>query len=224
MQRFIFLLVVLSGTYGSLAQQVYIETGRNSSSFDFTNNSGANLENLQSKTFSYVAAGYRHQLFTEGLNLTTGLSYNTYGAIGSNAEFLSSFEWDLHYLALDLGLDYDLFSVNSFTFYLHAGVSAELMLSGVQTIDNQVIDVKNIEEFDDLPIFLRGGAGLRLPLSDTANIYAQYNYGSGLVLDDNNNSATTELRIKLHSVGVGILVDLPCKTKEDAEEASENEL
>ncbi|MEL6811530.1 MAG: hypothetical protein AAFP76_09365 [Bacteroidota bacterium] len=222
MRKFTFLLSIMTSCF-LYGQHVFVETGRNNSSFKFENNAGEEQENLQSKTFSYVTAGYKHQILTEGLNITTGLSYNTYGALGSDTEFNTFFEWDIHYLGLNLGLDYTLFTANKFSFYIQAGGSAEIMLDGVQTINNEVINVKDVEEFDDIAYFLRGGGGVRLAVSETTQIYAQYLYGTGLALNDNNNSAITELRINVHSIGIGVLVDISPSVKEGTPELDTDE-
>ncbi|MBX2828412.1 MAG: porin family protein [Flavobacteriaceae bacterium] len=209
---FILLLCVGSFAYG---QQVYVEVGRNTSHFKFENNEGEELDNLQSKTKSYVSGGYKHKLY-KGLSLTTGLSYNSYGAIGSDDVLGNFFEWDIDYLGLNLGVDYDFPVTQDFSLYVILTANAEWMVDGVQTINDQVFNVKDIEEFNDIAMFFRSGGGVRFKLSDKAKIYAQYMYGSGLALDDENNSATTELRINVHSLGIGVMVDIPCRKKDES--------
>ncbi|GAB5398659.1 MAG: hypothetical protein Aureis2KO_02440 [Aureisphaera sp.] len=213
MKKLLLIILLCSGTL-AYAQQVYVETGRNTSHFKFQNNQGEELENLQSKTKSYVGAGYKHSLY-KGLSLTTGLSYNSYGAIGSDDVVGNFFEWDIDYLGFNLGLDYDFSITEDVSFYVIATVNAEWMVDGVQTINDQVFNVKDIEEFNDIAMFFRSGGGVRFNISEKAQIYAQYLYGSGLALDDENNSATTELRINVHSLGVGVIVDIPCRKKEE---------
>ncbi len=207
------LLLFISGC--TLAQQIFVEVGRNTSSFEFKNNQGEELDNLQSKSQAYIGGGFKHQLFTEKLNLTTGLFYNSYGAIGSDESVNNFFEWDIDYLGLQAGLEYSLFGNEFYEFYIMGTVAAEWMVEGVQTINNTVLNVKDVEEFDDIAMFFRSGGGLRFTISEKAKAYAQYLYGSGLALDDNNNSSTTELRINVHSIGIGILIEIPSKKEEE---------
>ncbi|MCH9659542.1 MAG: porin family protein [Bacteroidetes bacterium] len=208
---FIILLGLGSTLYG---QQVYVESGRNTSSFEFKNNQGEYLQNLQTKTKSYVGAGYKHNLY-KGLSLTTGLSYNSFGAIGSDDTVGNFFEWDIDYVGLNLGLEYDFPLTENVALYIMVTANGEWMVDGVQTINDQVFNVKDIEEFNDIALFFRSGGGVRIALSEKAKIYAQYLYGSGLALDDNNDSEVTELRINVHSLAIGVLVDIPCRKKEE---------
>ena len=53
------LLVVAIGT----AQQLYLETGKTISSFDYKTSQGNSLENLQSSSHSFMAIGYKNQIF-----------------------------------------------------------------------------------------------------------------------------------------------------------------
>lgn len=219
--RKLILLLIISLSTNLSAQEVYLETGRTSSSFKFINNEGESLENLQPLTKSYVGAGFKHEIFTKGLNITTGLSYNTYGAIGSEDDINNFFEWDINYLGLDLGLDYELVQGDFLSFYIQLAGSANFLLNGVQTINEQVFDIKNMEEFKDVPFFIRAGGGLRFKLSDNAKIYLQYLYGSGLALNNSNNSSITELTINLQSVGIGLLLAIPANKKEETRDETD---
>ncbi|MDC8002664.1 outer membrane beta-barrel protein [Aureisphaera galaxeae] len=213
MKKLLLLVFICIGSF-SYAQQVFVEAGRNTSHFKFKNDSGEELENLQSKTKSYVSAGYKHKLY-KSLSLTSGLAYQSYGAIGSDDVLGNFFEWDIDYLSVNLGLDYDFTITEDVSFYLIATFNAEVMVDGVQTLNGQVFNVKDVEEFNDVAMFLRSGGGVRFDISEKAKIYAQYLYGSGLVLDDENNSANTELRINVHSFGIGVMVDIPCRKQEE---------
>ena len=100
----------------------------------------------------------------------------------------------------------------------------EFMLQGTQTINNQVINLTDTEEFDDNAIFFRGGAGLSYPLTETSSVYLQYLYGQSLGMNDDNNGSTSqeELKINTHMVGIGIRIAIPSKdTDVDNNEESE---
>jgi hypothetical protein len=67
------------------SQQIFVEGGKISSSFEFKNSQGVELENLQSTTSTYMGIGYNHRLFFDNLRLAVAVNYNSYGAIGSDA-------------------------------------------------------------------------------------------------------------------------------------------
>ena len=131
----------------TLAQGVYVEAGKVDSSFAFEDSNGDELQNLQHQTNNYVEAGYRTPFFAEGLHVGLGLVYNSYGATGSDIPNSNFLEWDVDYLGLTLGFDYDLFSINKLKFHLKATASYEFLVQGNQKINNQVINLINVEEF-----------------------------------------------------------------------------
>ena len=56
-------------------------------------------------------------------------------------------------------------------------------------------------------------------------MYFQYAYATGLALNDNNNSSVTRLTIGVDTIGLGIMVDIPCNKKEETPKETEtNEL
>ena len=216
------ILLVLLITTASFSQGLYAELGKVDSSFEFTNSDGEMLENLQHTTQNYVEAGYQRRIFTDGLNIGLGLSYNSYGATGSDESQNNYFEWDVDYLGIVLSLDYAVFNIDKLAFHLKATSSVEFLVQGTQKINNQVINLINVEEFDNKAIFFRGGAGLSYPLSDTVGLYAQYLYGQSLPMKDNRNaSSNEELTIITHMIGIGIRIKLPEKQAVEMEEETE---
>jgi len=205
------------------AQGVYVEAGKVDSTFDFTNSQGESLDNLQHTTQNYVEAGYRREILTEGLNVSLGLNYNSYGSVGSDNTLNNFFEWDVDYLGLTLGFDYTLFNIQDLAFHLKATSSLEFLVQGTQTINNQVINLIDIEEFDDNAIFFRGGVGLSYPLTENSSVYLQYLYGESLGLNDDNggNTSQEELRIQTHMVGIGMRISIPSKKDEEQIDSEE---
>lgn len=210
------LLFIFCSILTSSAQQVFVETGLIASSFDFKNSQGVTLENLQPTTKNYVGIGFRHRVLTDNLNVTVGANYNSYGATGSDDALFNRFEWDVDYVGLNAGLDYDVFNVGSLIFFVKANASIEFLVQGTQTVNTTVIDLKGAEEFDDNAIFLRGGAGFSYPISDKVAAYVQYTFGQSLPLEDTSNPASMEeLKINAHNVGIGVMINLPSKNKKE---------
>lgn len=110
MKKITLVLLLLTATISS-AQQLYVEGGKTSSTFDYKNSQGNSLDNLQSTAHSFMAIGYRNQLFTKNLHLSLGANYAGYGAIGSDDVAGNFMEWDANYAGLNVGLDYNLFNI-----------------------------------------------------------------------------------------------------------------
>lgn len=113
-------------------------------------------------------------------------------------------EWDLNYVAFNAGLDYSLFSVEKFTFYVKGKVSVGSLVQGTQTLNNMVFNLKDNDDFDNTLIDFRGGAGLSHPISKNLSFYVQYMYGKSLDLA----TSKEELRIVSNNLNFGLLISL----------------
>lgn len=200
-------------TISSSAQQIYIEGGKTLSSFDYKNSSGERLDNLQATSHSFMTAGYRNQIFIKNLNLSLGLSYSSYGAIGSDDNVGNYLEWNTNYAEFNTGLDYELFKIMNAKFYLKATASAAFFIQGTQIINNRVIDLKNQDDFDQTVFDFRAGFGFLYPISNNLSCYAQYMHGRSLML--RLGTAITEdqetLRYVSDNVSFGLLINISKK-------------
>ncbi len=201
------LLVLLTLSTTATAQQLYLETGKTSSTFDYSNSQGTSLDNLQSTAHSFLAAGYRGQVFAKDLFGSLGVSYAGYGAIGSDDATGVFMEWNMDYLEFNAGLEYELLTFDKIKFFIKGTASAGFMLEGTQTLNNKVIDLKNNEDFDKTRFDFRGGVGLSYSVSDKLAIYMQYMYGKSLELKDEGDNES--LKIESRNISFGLLISLP---------------
>jgi hypothetical protein len=209
MKKITLMLLLLTATI-STAQQLYVEAGKTMSSFEYKNSQGTNLANLQATTHSFMAIGYRNQLFTKNLHVSLGTSYAGYGAIGSDDAVGSYMEWDVNYLEFNTGLDYELFKVKEAKFYIKGTASLAFLLQGTQTINNRVIDLKNSDDFDKTLFDFRAGFGFSHPISENLSFYAHYMRGRSLKLKEGtaNTADQEELRIVSDNISFGLLLNI----------------
>lgn len=217
------LLLFLAASCSAFSQQIFLEAGKMSSNFEFENSSGTILENLNPVTKNYISAGYAHRFFTDGLHINLGVSHNSYGSIGSDNALGNYFEYNVDYLGINMGFDYNVYTLYDFTFFLKTTASYEFLVQGTQTLNNQVFDLNGVEEFDDAGFFFRGGLGMAYPITDVASVYLQYTYGQSLDLEDATSNSNEKLKISMHMIGIGFKVNLPQKEVEDIEETTETE-
>ncbi|MBR9914564.1 MAG: hypothetical protein GYB32_07010 [Algicola sp.] len=204
------ILFFIAITSLSNSQQMYMEIGKTSSGFDYRNSLGAELENIQSKPNMYLKMGYRDVIDNnETLFFSLGANYNGYGAIGSDRTLDNFFEWDVTYVGFQAGLDYRLFRLRDFSFYLKGSASAEFLIQGNQTINNQVFNLVGEEEFNNHIFFVRGGLMMTYPISRNTLITANYSLGKTVLLDKGNATDQEELRLTAHQFGFGIIISLP---------------
>lgn len=181
-----------------------LEGGKTASSFDFKNSQGESLENLQPSNHSFISLGYRRTIFTKNLFLNLNGNYSNYGSIGSDRALDNFFEWDVNYLGLSSGLDYEVFKAGDFTFFIKGSGAVEFLIQGTQTLNNQVFNLSGEEDFKDPIYFFRAGAGAQFKISEKLSAFAQYTYGkSGAFKKIEGN-----LKIEAHNFGVGFLIKI----------------
>ena len=185
-------------------QQIYLEGGKTTSSFDYTNSFGEPLENLQTSSHSFLTIGYRKSVFTQHLYLNLNASYNSYGAIGSDVAFDNYFEWDINYLGVGFGFDYQFYRPGNFSFYAKVSATGEFLVQGSQTVNNQVYNLSAEEDFDSAIYVFRGGIGVQYKISENLTVFNQYMYG----LSGAFKNIQGILKIKTHNFGLGLLVNI----------------
>ena len=205
-KKIIQLLLLLIITTVATAQQLYLETGKTASAFEYKNSQGVGLENLQATTNSFMTMGYRSELFSEKLKVSFGLGYAGYGAVGSDDLLGNIFKWEVNYLELSTGLDFRLFSINKTEFYIKGITSVGFLIQGTQTLNNQIIDLRNNDDFNQVMINFKTGVGFSHPVSDKLSFYVQYLFGKSA--NQGNDGDNESLKIKNHNISFGVLINL----------------
>jgi flagellar motor protein MotB len=207
-----------------LSQQISMEAGKNISSFSYKNSQGINLENLQSTNNTFMNLGYRRSIFTERFFLNAKAVYNSYGATGSDRILDNYYEWNVTYIGPSFGVEYEIAHAGDFIFSLKVDASAEFLIQGTQTINNQVYNLFDEDDFDAAIYFLRGGANIQYKVSNKISIFTEYEYGqSGSI-----TSTTGDLTINAHNFGLGLLINvsknIPSQTSVDTVQLNELKL
>lgn len=192
------------------AQQVFFDIGTTVSAFDYKNSQGQKLDNLLSKGNVFLTIGYRGVINkNQTLHFSAGLSYNGYGAIGSDRILDNYFEWDVTYLGLQAGLDFRLFRIRDFSFFIKGSLGAEFLIRGTQTLNNQVYNLVGEDEFNNYIFFPRGHFFVQYPISNNTSIQVGYSYGKTVLIGQGNTTDKEELRLSSHQFGVGLIISLP---------------
>lgn len=201
-------IVVFLISIGCFGQQLYFELGTTMSSFDYKNSQGRPLNNLLSQSKSYYGMGYRQSINERRtLFISLGVSYNTYGAIGSENTIENYFEWDVSYIGLKASLGIKLFELRDLTFLANVSAASEFLIRGTQTINNEVFNLVGEEEFNNRIFFFRGGIEMQYPISSSTAIFVGYNYGKSVLISSGENSET--LNLSAHQFGLGFIINLP---------------
>lgn len=203
------LLLVIGYCAASTAQQIGLQAGQSFSNFQFKDSNGNELDNLNSVNKFCVISEYHKTIFTEQTNeqlwLNIGLRFSGYGAVGSDPQLDNSFEWDVSYMGLLIGLDYDIYDFGRVTAFASTKISSEFLLRGTQVINGQSFSLVGQEDFNTPLTFFRGGLGTKFELTSNASIFIQYMIGKSFSFFD---SSASQLNIIDQNFGIGLYADL----------------
>jgi hypothetical protein len=218
MKKLLISMVLASFVYAAAAQQIFLETGMVISSFNYKTSDGSKLENLKGSVKSCFGLGVRIPVMKSQWNVLLEISDNKYGATSSDPELGNFSEWDVSYLGINLGADYEFFKPkminidrNGLSFYIRGLLASEFLLSGKQMLNSQVYDLSGEEEFDKPTFFVKGGIGGNYYLTRDYIVFAQYVFGRSILLG--NYSGQEKLNYITHAITLGITVDLTYKRK-----------
>ena len=191
------------------AQNIFVEAGKSTSRFEFENSQQKTLQNLHSTTSSYISIGYEQFIpYSKHISVQGSITHNSYGALGSDGLVNNYFEWDLDYLGFQLMFNFYILKKKNWDLFVRIGSSAEIMTRGVQKYNRQVLGLKNVEEFDNLLVFSRGGVGASHQISANTRLFFNYTYGISVPMLDKSPTSDESLKILNNQIGLGLIFNL----------------
>ena len=194
--KHLFLTVLIALGHNVLsAQEVYLNVGRNFTTYDYTNSQLNDNSNLESSSGASYEMGYiANSVLGDKVDIAAGLTLDQYNATGGN--MVNNYSWNANYLGLQSVLKYNILdcpvAINA-----NAGVNFNHIISGEQKINGQTFDLTAEEEFNGL--FVKHTIGLEVQYyitSDVAigigyNFIKNYGLSSG---DENLNFNNRQLQ------------------------------
>jgi hypothetical protein len=200
MKKLAFLLTLYLASQTSFAQEVYFYTGKNFTTYDYKNSSGATNPNLKNGTGNFYELGYSQPLSNEKINIHLGLALNEYNCVGGNNT--NSYSWNTQYLGIQSRLSYSLIDRRkSYDILPHIGINSGTIISGKQTINGTYFDLTKEKEFSGLLATPSVGIQVKYNLAAAGYISLGYDYCKGFNL---SNSTTQKLGFSTHQLQFGI--------------------
>lgn len=211
-------------SFGNKIQNAHIfsfEYGRVISKFDYKNSDGERLANLQGSINNHLAIGWKMHFKTSKLYMLSGISYNKYGAKGSDQTLGNYYDWDVNYLGVNLGLGYEFLKTKSdfnfpyissnpgITFNIQLSVASDFLVKGTQTINNMVYDIVGVEQFDKPFIFVYGGCGVTYYATKQISVNLEYTGGKSFSVFKSNSGDNESLNYITHIISLGVFISLP---------------
>lgn len=195
-------LIVLALNFSS-AQEVYLNVGRNFTTYDYTNSQGDSNPNVESSSGASYEVGYIFSL-GDKFGIAAGLTLDQFNATGGN--MVNNYSWDTNYLGLQGVAKYKVLegSRSPISLNLNAGINFNHIVSGEQKINGQTFKLTGEDEFKGLffkPIL---GLDVQYFLLDDIAIGIGYHYSKNFGL----SSGEEDLNFNNSQLQFGILMSL----------------
>ena len=203
MKQLISIALIVFALNFSSAQEVYLNVGRNFTTYDYTNSQGEDNPNVESSSGASYEVGY---IFPMGdkFGIAAGITLDQFNATGGN--LVNNYSWNTNYLGLQGMAKYKVLESNRspISVNLNAGINFNHIVSGEQKINGQTFKLPGEEEFKDL--FFKPIAGLDVQyfLLDDIAIGIGYHYSKNFGL----SSGKEDLNFNNSQLQFGILMSL----------------
>ena len=169
----LFLLLIISGSLW--AQNIYLKTGVNHSSYHYKSDAGEQTDDFQSELGNAYEIGYKSPLFNSSrFSYDVGLIFNEYNAIVGVPN--ANLKWKTGYVGIQSTILYPIINVESFSINLKAGGGLNTILYGKQDINGVVYDIKNNNDFNGVVLHAVLGLQANLKASEFCHLSVGYNY------------------------------------------------
>ncbi len=199
-QKISFLFLVMLGFQNMFSQEIYFQTGLNSTSYAYENSFGESNENLEKGTGAFYEIGYQYAFPNNKVNHAIGLSLNAYNAIGGNA--VNTYQWNTQYIGINNQFSYLFIPMYNLEVYSVLGLNTSTILSGSQKINGVTHDLKSNTEFSG--IIFTPSIGLQLKTVITGGgtfLSLGYNFTKSLHLF---SSSEEKLSFNTHQLSFGV--------------------
>lgn len=220
MRKIFFVIFTFFLTFG-YSQSVFLKTGLNLTSYDYSNSSNSANENVKSSSGSFYEIGYsiplkiskKYNSSSSKLNFETSLIINQFNATGGNSS--DNYNWDTNYLGLKGNFIYSLIGpVGSlFNISLFTGIGLNKIIDGKQKIGGITYDIAKHNEFNK--IMISPNVGLNIKYDTTKKVFLLLGVGMSKTLPLGKNSDNNEsLSFKNTQVSFGVQLDLNCCSRD----------
>jgi hypothetical protein len=200
MKKLLALFILFNTLQCVQSQEIYFSTGKNFTTYDYKNSTGASNPNLKNGTGNFYEVGYIQPFENDKFSYSLGLALNEYNNSGGNS--VNSYSWETQYLGLQGGLTYSIVDRGNFDILPKLGLNMATLVSGKQSINGAYYDLTKEKEFSGLLVTPSLGVQIKYNLSADGFISLGYNYCFGLnptnATDQKLSFSTNQLQFGVH--------------------------
>lgn len=198
-----FLLVFLMVSCQLFSQEIYLNTGKNFTKYNYKNALGQTISNIQSGTGNYYEVGVAIPFTNKHFIYSAGLSLNDYNAIGGNSAI--SYRWNTKYLGIKGGLGYSFFpneynGGQNLNLVLNMGLTGASIIYGKQEIDGVYYDLVHNEEFSGVVLEPSLGFQIKYSIPSFGFLSLGYDFSHSMNV---SNRSEEKLSFSTHQIGLG---------------------
>jgi len=200
MKKLIFLLAIFWSLENAHAQEVYFSVGKNFTTYNFKDSSGASNPNLKSGTGNFYELGFIQPFENDKFSYSLGLALNEYNNVGGNS--VNSYSWNTQYLGFQGGITYSIIERSDFDILPKFGLNLATIISGKESINGTYYDLTKEKEFSGLLVTPSLGVQIKYNLASAGFISLGYNYCIGLnptnATEQKLSFSTNQLQFGVH--------------------------
>lgn len=211
MKKQLLFLILSCISFNLKAQELYISSGKNSTSLDFksTNGTAENLD-FRKGLGSNLELGYKYNFKNDLFVYAIGLSYNEFNAEASN--YATNYTWETKYIGIINKISYDLSDSKSYCYFgldmnafINVGFNTATLVSGSQFINNYYYDLTTNEEFAGVLLQPFIGVSAQYIVSQNFRLNLGYNFSKTFNL---LNKADEKTSFNTNQIQFGLQVSL----------------
>lgn len=214
MKRISIVFILLFSFISVFSQDFMMEAGKIIGSFYYKNSNDVKMTNLSMSNQNSYGIAFAYPIIKPFFKIVGNLTYQSFNVKGNDTLLGNFYEWNANFFSPNLLFHYEFvnsdifyYNKNGFSFYIMAGVSTDFLIGGKQNINNSIIRLNGVEQFDKPFFFAKGGLGTKYYVSQTIQIYFQYLGGMSFLVFGNYTNQE-KLRLISHNISIGLSVNL----------------
>ena len=183
-----------------IAQEVFMQTRKNSTTYDFKASDSGVTPNYRSGSGDFYEIGYKYNYTNSKFAYLLSLTYNQFNAAASAGA--TSYSWDTSYLGIQNSIDYTFFeSINGIKLALKAGINTAHIINGEQFINTSYYDLKNQEEFTGIILQPLISFNANYSISEQVSVSLGYSFSRAFNI---SNSSDEKLSFNTNQIQFGL--------------------
>lgn len=183
----------------SFAQELYLLTGNNFTTYKFNTNGESMATRLQSGAGSTFEIGYAIPIRNKDFLYSFAVTLNSHNALAGNGA--NTYEWNTKYLGIQTALQYNQKITSFFSLTAKAGINFSTIIYGKQTMDGEIFDLTNQKEFSGLFVGTSGSIHTNYKINSIGFLSLGYGYSHKI---NTANSSQEKLSFKSNQILLGI--------------------